>query len=241
MPDPPLVSIVIPTLNEAEVLPSTLEALTAQPGPYECLVVDGGSTDGTRARARAAGASVIDAPRGRGPQMNVGAREARGNLLLFLHADTTLPPNGLSTIRSTLSAPATDAGIFRLQFDRQSPLLRFYAWCTNWNWGRLCFGDRGLFTTRTAFKAVGGYPDWPLFEDLELAARLADHGRFRFLDAAVTTSARRFDKNGVLRQQLRNLYLWCHYVAGTNPNRLSHLYHYAESAAASDASPHGQP
>jgi len=171
--------------------------------------------------------------------MNVGARQARGDLLLFLHADTTLPPDGLSTIRATLSAGA-DAGIFRLQFDRSSPLLRFYAWCTNWNWIRLCFGDRGLFTTQTAFEAVGGYPDWPLFEDLELAARLADYGEIRFLDTAVTTSARRFADNGILRQQLRNLYLWCHYVAGTNPNRLSHLYHYAEPSAPSDAPSHGR-
>lgn len=243
MPDSPLVSIIIPALNEAEVLPSTLEALTRQPDPYDCLVVDGGSSDGTRAQARAAGVSVLEAPRGRGSQMNAGAREARGDLLLFLHADTTLPPDGLSAIRATLSASDTDAGIFRLQFDRPSPLLRFYAWCTNWNWVRLCFGDRGLFTTRTAFEAVGGYPEWPLFEDLELAARLDDHGGFRFLDAAVTTSARRFSKNGVLRQQLRNLYLWCHYVAGTPPDRLSHLYHYADPSPPrpSGATPQDRP
>lgn len=228
---PPLVSIVIPTLNEAEILPSTLEALTHQPGLYECLVVDGGSTDGTRARARAAGVSVLEGPRGRGAQMNAGAEQVRGDLLLFLHADTTLPPNGLTQIRAALTSPSTSAGIFRLQFDRSSPLLRLYAWGTSWNWTRLCFGDRGLFATRAAFEAVGGYPDWPLFEDLELAARLADHGDFRFLDAAVTTSARRFDDNGILRQQLRNLYLWGHYVAGTDPDRLSHLYHYAEPSS----------
>ena len=228
MSDPPFVSSIIPTLNEASILPDTLEALQQQPDPFEVVVVDGGSSDATMARARAAGATVIDGPRGRGPQMNCGAEHARADLLLFLHADTQLPPNGLALVREALTSTA-DAGIFRLSFDRDSPLLRFYAWCTGWNWIRLCFGDRGLFATRSAFEAVDGFPDWPLFEDLELAARLDDFGTFRFLDAAVTTSARRFREHGLLRQQLRNLYLWCHYVAGTNPDRLAHLYRYSDT------------
>ena len=117
MSDPPLVSIIIPTLNEASILPSTLESLQEQPEPFEVIVVDGGSTDATTARAHAAGVTVIDGPRGRGPQMNYGAEHARADLLLFLHADTTLPPNGLTLIRNALTASA-DAGIFRLSFDR---------------------------------------------------------------------------------------------------------------------------
>ncbi|PSQ97330.1 MAG: glycosyl transferase [Bacteroidetes bacterium SW_9_63_38] len=234
MPDSPLVSIIIPTLNEASVLPSTLATLQQQPEPFEILVVDGGSTDATTARARAAGATVIDAPRGRGPQLNGGAEHARADLLLFLHADTQLPPNGLTLVRSALTTTA-DAGIFRLSFDRDSLLLRFYAWCTGWNWIRLCFGDRGLFATRAAFEAVGGFPNWPLFEDLELAARLDDYSDFHFLDAAVTTSARRFEQHGMLRQQLRNLYLWGHYVAGTNPRRLAHLYQYSDAPTSSSS------
>ena len=226
MTDRSLVSIVIPTLNEGAVIAETLDHLHQQPGPTQLLVVDGGSTDRTRERARAAGASVLEGPRGRGTQLNRGAEAAEGDLLLFLHADTALPPNGLSRIRRTLSRPSVVAGTFQLRFDVPSPLLRFYAWCTKWPWIRLCFGDRGLFTTREAFEAVGGYPEWPLFEDLELAHRLYEHGGFRFLDAAVTTSARRFRRNGVLRQQLRNLYLWLQYVTGTDPERVAHLYRY---------------
>ncbi len=226
MPDRPPVSVVIPTLNEEDALPTTLEALQLQPEPFEVIVADGGSTDATRACAQAAGASVIEAPQGRGPQMNCGAEHAETDRLLFLHADTQLPSDGLSHIRRTLTTPDIDAGIFRLQFDATGLLLRFYEWCTAWPWIRLCFGDRGLFVTRSAFEAVGGYPEWPLFEDLELAARLDDYGSFRFLDAAVTTSARRFQKHGHLRQQLRNLYLWSHYVMGTDPKRLVHLYQY---------------
>lgn len=225
-------SIVIPTLNEEGTIAGTLRSLQHHPSPVETIVVDGGSTDGTREAARAAGASVLEAPRGRGAQLNRGAEAAEGDLLLFLHADTTLPPDGLTRIRRVLGDSPAVAGTFRLQFDTASPLLHFYAWCTRCPWIRLCFGDRGLFTTRSAFEAVGGYPEWPLFEDLELAARLQDHGHFRFLNATVTTSARRFRRNGVLRQQLQNLYLWTHYVAGTDPDRLAHRYRYPDPSNA---------
>lgn len=224
-----LISIVIPTLNEEAVLGSTLEALQNQAPPFEVLVVDGDSTDATRDCARAAGATVLEAPRGRASQLNRGAEAAEGDLLLFLHADTRLPPDGLTTIRHALAPPSATSGTFRLQFDRTTPLLRFYAWCTRWPWIRLCFGDRGLFVTRTAFEAVGGYPEWPLFEDLELAARLHEDGGFRFLDTAVTTSARRFERHGILRQQLRNLYLWMHYVIGADPEQVAHMYRYDEA------------
>lgn len=218
-------SVIIPALNEAGVIEATVGRVRAQ-DPHEIIVVDGGSTDATRTAAETAGATVVSASRGRARQMNRGAKVASGDAFLFLHADTLLPPNGLSLIHRTLSASEVDAGTFRLSFDEPSPLLRFYAWCTRWPWIRICFGDRGLFVRRSAFETVGGYPNWPIFEDLELAARLYEHGGFRFLSASVTTSARRFRKHGALRQQLRNLYLWLHYVRGTDPERVAHLYDY---------------
>ncbi len=229
MTERPLISIVIPTLNEEAVLGGTLDALQEQAPPFEVLVVDGHSSDGTREQARTAGATVLQAQRGRAAQLNRGADAAQGDAYLFLHADTLLPKNGLATIRNTLAQPDATAGAFRLQFDDSTPLLRFYAWCTRWHWIRLCFGDRGLFVTRSAFENVGGYPDWPIFEDLELAARLHEHGSFRFVNTAVTTSARRFRRNGLLTQQLRNLYLWLHYVCGTDPERVAHLYRYEDA------------
>lgn len=225
MSDPTCISVIIPTLNEADTLDPTLRRLQQQTGPFETIVVDGGSEDATRSVARSWSATVLQAPQGRASQMNRGAEAATGHIYLFLHADTLLPPQGLTKIRHTLDEPDASSGIFRLQFDTSSPLLRFYAWCTRWPWIRLCFGDRALFAGRSAFEAVEGFPDWPLFEDLEFAARLNEHGGFRFLDAPVTTSARRFYRHGALQQQLRNLYLWGHYMWGTAPERVAHLYH----------------
>ena len=224
-----LVSIIIPTLNEASVLPGTLAQIQTQSGPYEVVVVDGHSHDATVERAQEQGVRVLQTPRGRARQMNRGADAATGDILLFLHADTRLPPRGLSHIRQALANPRATSGTFQLRFDQSSPLLRLYAWCTQWPWIRICFGDRGLFVERTAFEAVGGYPEWPIFEDLELAARLHDRGGFRFLSSAVTTSARRFEQRGTIRQQLQNVRLWLHYMTGSDPHRVAHLYTYSDS------------
>lgn len=225
------VSVIVPALNEAATIVRTLQAVHALSEPNEVIVIDGGSTDDTAVRA-APFATVLEAPQGRAAQMNRGAHAARGDVLWFLHADTLPPPHALAIIRETLRQPGVESGIFRLSFDDDALLLRLYSWCTRWPWIRLAFGDRGLFATRAAFEAVGGFPEWPVFEDLELADRLHRRGTFRFLPQAVTTSARRFQSNGLLRQQLRNLYLWTHYVMGTDPDRVAHLYPYDEGPAA---------
>lgn len=218
-------SVIIPALNEATQLPRTLQSVVTQDHACEIIVVDGGSTDGTRAVASDA-ARLLEAPRGRARQMNAGARAATGEAFLFLHADTRLPPDAFAQIRQTLQTPGTEAGAFRLAFDRSSPLLDFYAWCTRWPLPQLCFGDRGLFVTRAAFEAVGGFPDQPMFEDLDLVRALHRRGGFRFLNAAVTTSARRFSTMGTLRQQLLNAFLWTRYMAGADPQALARYYRY---------------
>lgn len=224
------ISIIIPALNEAGVIERTLQAVHALSDPKEIIVVDGGSSDDTPRHA-APYATVLDAPHGRATQMNRGAAAASGEVLWFLHADTLPPPDALGHIREAVRQPGVESGIFRLSFDRDTLPLRLYSWCTRWPWIRIAFGDRGLFTTRTAFEAVGGFPPWPLFEDLELADRLHRRGTFRFLPQAVTTSARRFQSYGMLRQQLRNLYLWTHYMMGTDPERVAHLYAYDDEGS----------
>ncbi|MDX1546472.1 MAG: TIGR04283 family arsenosugar biosynthesis glycosyltransferase [Rhodothermales bacterium] len=220
------ISVVIPALNEARRIEATLASVRAQAGPSEVVVVDGGSTDGTPERAAAGGARVLSAAPGRARQMNAGAEATDGAVLLFLHADTLLPPDAFEAIRRTLTDPRAEAGAFRLAFDRWTPLLRFYSFCTRFALPRICFGDRGLFVRRAAFEAVGGFPPMPMFEDLELVQRLHRRGGFRFLPQHVTTAARRFHRYGPLRQQLLNTALWLRYVSGADLGPLRARYRY---------------
>lgn len=219
------ISVIIPALNEEEQIDKTLQKVREQPGPHEVVVVDGGSSDETALRASRYG-RVLRAPRGRARQMNRGAAGSSGEVLLFLHADTRLPPHGLARIRAALSDPEAEAGAFRLRFDDDAPLLRLYAFCTRLSLPQMCFGDRGLFIRRSTFEAVGGFPEVPIFEDLEMVLKLYRRGGFRFLPQEVTTSARRFLQNGAARQQLRNALLWTSYMLGTSPEELAAHYSY---------------
>lgn len=217
-------SIVLPTLNEAQTLPKTLEAVRAQRGVWEVIVADGGSTDGTQRIAEAAGVHVVPASRGRARQMNAGAMEATGDILLFLHADTLLPPGALDQVRSVMEDPAVVGGCFRLRFDMDGLMYRFYSRCTHVPWPGMVFGDRAIFARAATFRLLGGYPDVPIFEDLEFALALDRSGKFAFLSEYVTTSARRFEQHGPVKQQLRNAGLFMLYTLGVPPTRLQRFY-----------------
>ena len=224
-------SVVIPALNEAANLAATLDSVRAQePEPIDVIVVDGGSTDGTPDLARSLGATVLASDPGRAYQMNAGAEAAQGDALLFLHADTRLPTGALKAAAEALDA--ADAGCFRLRFDRSSFWLRVWTLPVWMRWTPWAFGDRALFVRRTAFSAVGGFPAWPLFEDVEIVKRLAARGRFAFLPLAVTTSARRYERNGRIRQQLRNLSLWGRWWLGAGPDGLADRYRPEHQEAA---------
>ena len=222
---------MIPALNEAEHIAATLASVARQTGA-EVIVVDGGSTDGTAEIARDALASsaVVTAERGRARQMNAGAAHATGGVLVFLHADTQLPDGALRMIREALRDAACAGGCFRTTFDdTQSVWMRLWQARMWMGWHRFAFGDRALFVRRTVFEAVGGFPDQPIFEDLDLVRAVRRHGHFRFLDAAVVTSARRYRRHGALRQQLRNVGLWLGWNAGVSPARLKRFYSDAPS------------
>ncbi|MEM9664375.1 MAG: TIGR04283 family arsenosugar biosynthesis glycosyltransferase [Bacteroidota bacterium] len=215
-------SVIIPTLNEAHRIGATLQAVRAGAGPeVEVIVADGGSTDDT-VRLAAPLATVVHAPRGRARQMNAGAREASGRLLYFLHADTRPPQDYAPLIRHALQN--AEAGAFRLSFDHPSLIYSFYGWCTTWPTPLLCFGDRSLFVRRSAFEHLGGFPDIPIFEDLEMARRLYQRGMFTFMPQAVVTSARRFERVGIIRQQLANAALWAGYLLRLPHHRLQGFY-----------------
>ena len=230
---PALVSVVVPTLNEAAGIAATLAAVERQPGPVEIIVVDGASEDGTVDVVRdSSAAHVVSSPRGRAAQMNRGAAEATGDILLFLHADTRLPERALETIRTALRNGAV-GGCFETAFGDTSraefgpagrAAMRLWQARLWMRWHRLAFGDRALFASRDAFQAVGGFPDQPLFEDLDFVRALRQRGRFVFLDVAVVTSPRRFRRNGAVRQQLRNLALWSGWLVGLSPARLKRFY-----------------
>lgn len=217
------ISVIIPTLNEAAHLGRALASLRGQ-SVVEVIVVDGGSVDGTASLAHSMGAVVVRAARGRATQMNAGARRARGDVLLFLHADTQLPSGAVKLIERTLSRPGVIAGSFCLSFDHPHPILGFYAWLSRLN-NRYCtFGDQGLFFRRPAFDALNGYREDPLMEDLEIQHRARPLGRFVKIPVPVRTSARRFREVGVVKQQLLNILLVTLYELGVSAQTLKRFY-----------------
>ncbi|HJQ37522.1 MAG TPA: TIGR04283 family arsenosugar biosynthesis glycosyltransferase [Thermoanaerobaculia bacterium] len=218
------IAIVIPTLNEAAALPGTLEELRALPGDFEILVVDGGSNDGTLDLARRLGVRAVAGPRGRGAQMNHGAALAGGDVLLFLHADTRLPRNAHALIEGAMRDPELQGGCFRLGFDRQHVLLRFFAFCTRFSFRTVHYGDAAYFVRADHFRASGGYRAYPIMEDLDFWLRMSRGGKVTVLDASVVSSARRFSRCGIVRQQLRNIMLVLLFLIGVSPFTLHRFY-----------------
>lgn len=221
----PALSVVIPCLNEADRLPQTLARVEAEGDGCEVVVVDGGSSDGTREVAAAHPAvRLVRAPRSRGVQLNAGAGAARGRSLFFLHADT-LPPDAFAArILRVLGRPGVAAGSFRLAFDAGGPVLRFSSWCSRFNHPIFTYGDQGLFLRGATFERIGGYAPIPLFEDVEIQGRLRALGRFVKVAVPATTSARRFQTRGAVRQQVVNALLLSAFRAGVSPAALARLY-----------------
>lgn len=222
------VSIIIPTYNEAEAITALLgylgRARAGEPAP-EILVVDGGSTDATVRLARQAGATVLASPRkGRAAQLNHGAGQARGAVLYFLHADSWPPPGFLADVRQAVGQ-GYGAGCYRLVFDHPHWLLRFSAWCTRLPFTAVRFGDQSLFVRRDLFEHLGGYrEDLLVMEDQELVGRLRARAPFRVLPKAVTTSARKYLVNGVVRLQGIFTLIVVLYRLGVSQRRLVQLY-----------------
>ncbi len=217
------ISVIIPALDEAENILSCLRSVHVQPGPWEVIVVDGGSVDGTPQVAETA-ARVTSASRGRALQMNAGARLATGDVLLFLHADSLLPAGAFTQIRQLLSKPSVAGGTFTLRFDAERVMLRFYAFFTRFRFFLFHFGDQGIFVRRSVFEAMGGFAEIPFMEDLDFLRRLRKFGSVALSRAAVTTSARRFLQRGVVQQQLWNIALVSAYLLGGRPQALARFY-----------------
>jgi uncharacterized protein len=216
-------AIVVPTLNEAESLRRHLPAVLAVGD--EVVVSDGGSSDETLEIARGLGARTVSGAPGRGGQLNRGAAAASADVLLFLHADTILPPAGAQAIRAAVAAGAV-GGACCLRFDVDRPLLRLGAGLINLR-SRLRFpalGDQAQFVRRDVFLRMHGFRDWPILEDLDFARRLRKEGRTVLVPEKVTTAARRFVEQGVVRTVATNWLIWALFALGISPQRLARLY-----------------
>lgn len=223
-------SIVMPVLNEAARIAAALDALQVyRARGVEVIVADGGSGDATCDLARDRADRVVDAPRGRASQMNAGAKAARGEVLLFLHADTHLPDHADKLATDGLAQSKRAWGRFDVGFD-SGGLLRIVALTMNAR-SRLtsiCTGDQAMFMTRAAFDKAGGFPAIALMEDIALSARLKRLGKPLCLTARVTTSGRRWRDNGVLRTVLLMWRLRLAYYFGADPDKLARAYGYSK-------------
>ena len=219
-------SVIVPTLDEAAGIVAALTALAPlRAQGHEVIVVDAGE-DGTAALARPLADRVLRAPRGRARQMNRGAAVASGEVLLFLHADTRLPPSGAQAIVAGLARTGRGWGRFDVRLSGRLPALRVVEAFMN---GRsrltgIATGDQAIFVTRDRFREVGGYPDIPLMEDVALSKALKRLGRPLCLRDRVTTSSRRWERDGVARTVLLMWSLRLRYFLGADPGDLARRY-----------------
>jgi rSAM/selenodomain-associated transferase 2 len=226
-----MISVIIPAYNEEKVLLATLQALFAQLGDYEVIVVDGGSTDRTReivaelmpnpqssarfadsARRVLGAVRLLSSPKGRAVQMNAGAKQAKGEWLLFLHADTVLPGGALQRLNEMESNSTIQAGGFMHQFSCDDWRLRLISFLDNFRCtrSRIIYGDQALFVRRTLFEQLGGFPNRPILEDVAFCERLIKVTNPLLLYPPVVTDARKFVKMGIWRSFVRVLLIILH-------------------------------
>lgn len=226
------VSVIIPARNEAATITATVRSARGA-GADEIVVVDGGSRDGTAEEARRVADAVILSPPGRARQMNAGAWASKGKILLFLHADTTIPGDAVASIRKAMERKEIMGGAFsvRLAVSAGAPsfrraALRLTARMINVRarFLRAYTGDQAIFLRREVFESLGGYPEIPLMEDVELSRRLTRLGRTVLLPEKITTSARRWETRGTVRTILLMWGLRLAYLAGMSPGRCADLY-----------------
>ena len=219
------ISIIIPVLNEANTINAVLARILGASN-VEVIVVDGGSQDETVALAQSVGVKVIAVTSERASQMNVGAAVATGSILLFLHADTHLPPAFDTLVRQVLQNTGAIAGAFELRIDAELWGIRVIEKMVDWRsrFLSLPYGDQAIFLKASIFKEIGGFPNLPIMEDFELMRRLKRYGKIAIVPAPVLTSGRRWQKLGVVRTTLINQLIIISYFLGVHPARLARWY-----------------
>jgi len=218
------VSVIIPTLNEEAIIEKLLESIR-ESSPHEIIVADGGSTDRTMEIAKASGARVIAASRGRASQMNLAASAATGEFLLFLHADTFPPEHFPVIIAGTLNRPSTAAGAFRFNLDGDlaaSALIEFLVQVRCF-FQNTPYGDQGIFIRRHLFRHLGGYPEMPVLEDIHFIRHLKKIGRVRTARESALTSPRRWQHGGVVRTFIRHQLMLAAYYLKIPPRHIARM------------------
>lgn len=221
------ISIIIPTRNEAAHIANTVDrAKQHGPNSLEIIVADCGSVDGTQKIASRHGAQVYLSAPGRARQMNAGAAIAKGDVLLFLHADTLLPQGFADSITTTLNQDGVIAGAFSLSIDLPGRSARLVSMMTNCRsrFLQMPYGDQALFVPRETFQEIGGYPEEPFLEDVLLIKRLKKMGRIDIARSSVLTSGRRWSELGIVRTTLINQLIVLGHLAGLSPQRLQGWY-----------------
>lgn len=220
----PSVVVLIPALNEGDSIRRPIEAVTAA-GVQQIVVADGGSADQTTAVARNTSAHIVLSPPGRGSQLNAAARACDGDILLCLHADSTLPDDFVAQVRQAIETGYV-AGCFRQRIEADGLRYRLIEWgnafrAKHFGW---IYGDQAMFVRRDVFDRMGGFREIPLMEDLEFSKRLKREGKTTVLDGPVSISARRWQKQGVLFSTLRNWAFVVLFHLGVDPERLAKWY-----------------
>lgn len=230
----PLISIIIPTYNEAANLASLLKQLTSDLTPqlpeFELIVSDGGSTDGTREIAEQFPVTLISGELSRGKQLNSGAEKAQGDILLFLHADSRIEGDILTDVRSAVDTGSM-WGCFTLAFDAASPFYQILATAAGLRSKIFssCYGDQGIFCKRSLFFQVGGFPKLPIMEDLCLSKALRRFSKAQVLPSRVITSSRRFQAGGAFKVLLKIQLIKILFALGVPAQRLVELYRPSNS------------
>ena len=219
------ISIIIPTLNESKNIQATLSSTQISTN-IEVIVVDGGSKDNTIDIAESFGVKVITGYQNRARQMNAGAKNATGDILLFLHADTVLPADFDAMIRTAMQQPLTVAGAFALRINATQSGLRLVEWGVKLRskWFNMPYGDQAIFITKDKFNDIGGFPELPIMEDFELIRNLKSLGKITFIPVPVITSPRRWLKKGILQTTLINQIVIIAYFLGVSPQRIRSWY-----------------
>ncbi len=221
----PAISIIIPTLNEAESIATTMKSAQAATG-IEIIVADGKSSDGTGEMAKELGARVLTITGGRARQVNAGAMAASSDVLLFLHGDTRLPDGYDQHVLNLLAMPGTAAGAFALGIDGPEIGLRIIEKLANFRsrFFQMPYGDQAIFLKASLFRSIGGLPDIPIMEDFVFMRRVKKEGRVVIAPVAVTTSSRRWKELGILKTTLINQVVLLAYFLGSDHKRLARWY-----------------